>query len=128
MNPIYELIQEFFEPLDSTFTESSNFQSGSFGRAMIHRNQLATTSPPSSLKIALLGIPENRGTLAIHAHLAPDFIRKQLYQLFSPQLSVLVVDMGNLRAGQSLQDTYFAIKIICAELINNGVLPIILGG
>lgn len=128
MNPIYELIQEFFEPLDSTFTESKKFPAGSFGRTLIHRNQLATTNPPSPLKIALLGIPENRGTLAIQTHLAPNFIRKQLYQLFSPQLSVLIADMGNLRTGQSLQDTYYAIKIICAELINNGILPIILGG
>jgi len=39
-----------------------------------------------------------------------------------------VVDLGNIRQGFDVNDTYFALASVVTELIRSGVIPIILGG
>jgi arginase family enzyme len=80
-----------------------------------------------SSQIAILGVPEQRNSNNKGTANAPDKIREQLYKLnFSGKLSI--VDLGNMILGKSLNDTYAAITEILSDLIQNSVIPIILGG
>jgi len=80
-------------------------------------------------KIALLGVPEDRSSLKNKgAKDAPDQVRKYLYSLFSHWNSLKMVDLGNLKTGNTLEDTYFALKEVITELLTLDVLPIIIGG
>ena len=79
--------------------------------------------------IALIGIPEDRGTLYNHGTSeGSNEVRKYFYALFSHWKNLKMVDMGNIIRGNSLQDTYFAIKNVITALLTKDVLPILIGG
>ncbi len=77
--------------------------------------------------IALLGVEEERNTQNKGTKLAPNHIRKELYKLVN-NTKLKIIDLGNLRIGKSVKDTYFALSDIVHHLVNDGVLPIIIGG
>lgn len=77
--------------------------------------------------IALLGVNEERGAGKNHTKGA-DEIRKKLYVLKKGVGSFRIVDLGNLNLGQDLEETYTRISEVCRILLENNVLPIILGG
>lgn len=80
--------------------------------------------------LAIIGVPEGRGSMGNQGcEDAPDAVRKYLYQLYQgPAASWKIVDLGNLRIGASISDTYFALSNIVSDLIKAKVVPIILGG
>ncbi len=82
-----------------------------------------------SADIALIGSIETRGNKhndgADKAALA---IRKQLYKLKKGTGFYRIVDLGNIRGGAKLEDSYLRIKEVCEILIDEGIMPIIIGG
>ncbi len=79
--------------------------------------------------IALIGIPEDRGSLYNQgAENAPGSIRKYLYSLFSHWTGLQMIDMGNIKKGNSVEDTYYAVKEVVSLLVEKKVVPILLGG
>jgi len=83
----------------------------------------------SKFSIALIGVPEDRGTLYNQGTAAaPDEVRKYFYTLFSHWSNLSMVDMGNIIRGNTPQDTYFAIKKVVSILLKKDIVPIIIGG
>jgi len=79
--------------------------------------------------MAIFGVEEDR--LAIGnkgCGQAPDTIRDFLYNLFPGANVPKVVDLGNIRQGYDVKDTYFAVSSVVTELIRSGIIPVILGG
>lgn len=78
--------------------------------------------------IAILGIPEGRGSRCQQVAEAPDAIRRHLYSLtaFPPEINI--VDLGNIKCGKELKDTYAAVKIVAEELSILNIPLLILGG
>lgn len=82
-----------------------------------------------SANIAIIGVPEERGTDSNQGCAgAADEIRKKLYQLKKGTGSVQVVDLGNLKPGMDLEETYTRLSEVCRLLLENNTLPLILGG
>lgn len=78
--------------------------------------------------IALIGLTEDRGNIyAKGIEKAPDFIRKKLYKLKQGKASYRMVDLGNLRNGVSLDDSYLRLKEVCEILMEYNVIPLIIG-
>ncbi|MCC6835254.1 MAG: formimidoylglutamase [Cytophagales bacterium] len=79
--------------------------------------------------IAIIGVKEDRGTTSNSgcAH-GPDEIRKKIYQLKKGTGTYRIVDLGNLKPGIDLDETYVRISEVCRILLENNVLPLILGG
>lgn len=79
--------------------------------------------------IAILGVLENRNDVN---YIGEEFelseIRKSLYALFPGSWNTTIADLGNINKGESVEDTYFALKEAITILIKNNVIPIILGG
>jgi len=81
------------------------------------------------IDIALFGINEDR-----RAHqnegcsMAPDFIRQRLYSLFPGDPKIKVADLGNIKRGHTIEDTFFAVRSAVAELVKMGIFPILIGG
>lgn len=83
----------------------------------------------SEAEIAIVGVPEARNAFRNdHCTLAPDEIRRYLYTLYHWNKSVRILDMGNLKVGNRVEDTYSALADILADMLSNKVIPIILGG
>ena len=79
--------------------------------------------------IAIMGVPEVRNTYNNPScSLAPDEIRRQFYQLYGWRKEVRILDLGNLRLGKTVEDTYAAVSEVVAYLVENKVIPIMLGG
>ena len=79
--------------------------------------------------LALLGVKEERGTVDNRGCAdGVDLIRKALYQLFDHWPQLRIVDLGNLKTGNEINDTYFALNLVLTELLKRKVVPIIIGG
>ena len=79
--------------------------------------------------LVLIGCGEQRGNGHHLAYSAgPDAIRRQFYQLFFWHQDIRIADLGNLRKGAGLADTYAALRTVVNELINEKKTVIILGG
>lgn len=79
--------------------------------------------------IVILGVKEDRIHQS-HAGVAatPDEVRKELYKLFKPKYDVKIADIGNIEAGNSVNDTLFALNACLKELHERKKTVIILGG
>ena len=79
--------------------------------------------------IAIIGVNEERKAVNnIGCAHAPDYIRSHLYKLFCGDFSPRIADLGNIKQGHKIEDTYFAIASIVSELIKNKIVPVIIGG
>lgn len=79
--------------------------------------------------LAIFGVCEERnGFFNTGCSLAPDAIRKEFYKLFQGNFNLNLVDLGNVPAGHTINDTYFAVTSILEGLLEKNIVPIILGG
>ncbi|WP_151087532.1 formimidoylglutamase [Hymenobacter baengnokdamensis] len=81
--------------------------------------------------LALIGLDEWRGTAAgpppAGRHGA-NCVRERLYQLQKGTGPLRLVDLGNLRPGLSLEDTYQRLREVVAALLEADTVPLLLGG
>jgi len=102
-------------------------------KAVLCRN-IAIHTPDSKIKnlssyqVAIMGVPEDRNASVKGSASAPDLIRNRLYQLFLVHPGLKIIDLGNLKTGNSVQDTYFAIRDVTLELNDHNIIVIVLGG
>jgi len=79
-------------------------------------------------RLAILGIPEGRGSGCAQVAEAPDAIRHHLYSLMAFPAEIKIVDLGNIKQGHEVKDTYAAVKIVAEELSALNIHLLILGG
>jgi formiminoglutamase len=79
-------------------------------------------------KLAVLGVPEDRNSQNKGSAEAPDKIREKFYSLYSPDPDFPMIDLGNLKQGKSVKDTYTAVREVFIFLRNSGIIPVIIGG
>ncbi|WP_400192404.1 formimidoylglutamase [Hymenobacter sp. B81] len=79
--------------------------------------------------LALIGLNEWRGSAAGAPALpAADTVRERFYALQRGAGPCRLVDLGNLRNGLTLEDTYLRLREIVAALLEHNTVPILLGG
>jgi arginase family enzyme len=79
--------------------------------------------------LIIIGCREERGARKGKSNYsAPDAIREQLYRLFYWHSDIKLADLGNIKYGAALTDTYAALKTVVTELTGIGKTVVILGG
>lgn len=79
--------------------------------------------------MVLVGCGEMRGAGLQYTNTgSPDAIRAEFYTLFHWHSGISVADLGNVKCGASLQDSYAALRIVVSVLIELGKKVIIIGG
>lgn len=78
--------------------------------------------------VALIHVPEYRGAKILEKSSDALLLRRALYQLTELEDTMQVVDMGDLKLGAELEDTYAALKCVCEELLQHGLFPLVIGG
>ncbi|HNY02888.1 MAG TPA: formimidoylglutamase [Bacteroidales bacterium] len=124
-------ISAFFEPLDISEFPDTGEASGVMRLGNIIQIHTAEGGFPdySGCHIALIGVTDDRGNTGNEGcGMAPNPIRKHLYSLNVGPYPVKMVDLGNIRTGFAVTDTYFALSAAVAEMIENNIVPVILGG
>lgn len=81
-----------------------------------------------NVRIAIIGVLENRGAITADQPVQVDHIRRELYKLYPGNWSALMADLGDLHAGSSIEDTYFALRKVVGNLIKRNIIPIVIGG
>lgn len=79
--------------------------------------------------IALVGLGDYRGD----GGEASDFgavnnVRNKLYSFSKGIQSYKVIDLGNMRSGPSLEDSYQRVQEVCHFLMENEIVPVLIGG
>ena len=82
----------------------------------------------SKISIAIVGVLEDRRNIDIVNEVNLTAVRKKLYSMFPGNWDASIADLGDILAGESIEDTYFALKKVTSALIKNKVIPIVLGG
>ena len=77
----------------------------------------------TDIKLCIIGIEEDR-THEIGSKIAPNVVRKALYQLYNWQPKFAVADLGNIKAGNTQKDTYLAVEATVAWLLAKNIIPI----
>lgn len=108
------------------FQESTTQCLGSVIRAFTKKEQFPDLE---NAQIALIGVEEDRRALENQGcGKGPDQIRRHLYKLYSHWSSLNIVDLGNIKSGHTVEDTYFALKEVINFLVKSNILPVIIGG
>ena len=82
-----------------------------------------------NVKIAIIGVLENRNDVNyIGSEVQLDNVRKVFYSLFPGNWHTTMADLGDIRKGDSVEDTYFALRTTVTVLLEKQIIPIILGG
>jgi formiminoglutamase len=123
-------LEIYFEPVGIDISAYSGSSENFYVGNLIETFTASGTFPDfSKAKIALLGVKEDRKALKNKGcSEAPDKVREQLYPLLSHWNHLPIADLGNIRQGNRIEDTYFALKEVVAALIKQDILPIIIGG
>jgi len=120
-------IDLYFEPVDFSRFECAGWAQKRFTLAgLLEKNQEKLKIEKADLVI--FGIEEDRNSLVAGSAKAPDKIREHLYNLnrIAPRFKIL--DIGNLKMGNSENDTYFAVKDVCENMRAQGKTVVIIGG
>ena len=119
---------DFLKPLDNEILqfveELSSQQLGS--KVVLHTSE--DFPDLDKIKIAIIGVLENRGNANQTGDVDLSPIRKELYGLFPGNWDASIADLGNILAGNSISDTYFALKKVVSSLIKKKIIPIVIGG
>ena len=80
-------------------------------------------------QVAILGVEEERNAVDNEGCKdAPDAIRHALYPLFNHWPDLKIVDLGNVKSGLRVEDTYYALSEVFLTLLKYHIVPIIIGG
>jgi formiminoglutamase len=110
----------FFSPLDESIHTFIDSPSSFFKSIRAYTNKMPDYR---DAHLALIGIKDDYTAAS-----APDEIRRKLYNLKKGSGLYRVVDLGNLNSGHDRQETYTRLSEVCRLLLENNVLPVILGG
>lgn len=79
--------------------------------------------------LAIVGVLENRNDVNyIGEEFGLDEIRKSLYSLFPGNWHKTIADLGDINKGETVEDTYFALKTTINILVQKNIIPIVIGG
>jgi arginase family enzyme len=119
---------DFLSPLDSEILDYINgLSSQQLGsKVVLHTSE--AFPEVSKVTIGIIGVLENRGNSNGNQEIDLLAIRKELYRLYPGNWDASIADFGNILAGNSIEDTYFALKKVASSLIKNNIIPIVIGG
>jgi len=121
---------DFFTPIDlKKITPKKGYYTSQLGVKINHYSVDFPSLDENKPDIALIGVLEDRQAIDNSGcGLAPDYVRERLYQLHEGSYTIKIADLGNIRQGATVTDTYFALKTIVSELVKNNIVPVIIGG
>lgn len=119
-------ISIYFEAIQQITSE--DFSENTIGNSILGHFEDGHFPDLEHVELAVFGVCESRGSTHADAVNDPNRIREAFYALFAHQSAFNVADLGNIRSGETLNDTYFAVKDVVSELVKQGVIPIVIGG
>jgi formiminoglutamase len=121
---------EFLSPVSKSVTAHREvLPLGVLGKKIKIHSELGEIPDLKDVKIAILGIKENRNDVDYTgAAISLEAFREELYSLYPGNWIYNIVDLGNIENGDTVEDTYFAVKTVVSALLDRNIIPLLLGG
>jgi arginase family enzyme len=121
-------ISDFLDPVNlAELSQDQGYKDGQIGKLIEAFDEYFPDLEEASL--VLVGCDEERGALRDRNRPnTPDIIRSEFYQLYYWHHDIRLADVGNIRQGATLADTYAALKTVIRELTGIGKTVVVLGG
>ncbi|MFD2598199.1 formimidoylglutamase [Sphingobacterium corticis] len=125
-------LADFFQPIALTeITSTPHYLQSQLGNTIVRYEQSFPDLDDVETKphLAIVGVEEDRASINNRGTAkAPDAVREHLYALYEGDYSLRIADLGNIKSGARIQDTYAALKNVVEELVKKEIVPIIIGG
>lgn len=119
---------DFLEPIgDDFFEELKSLSSQQLGSKVVFHTK-DEFPDLNKVRLALIGVLENRGDDKSEKEVDLFAVRKELYSMFPGNWDTSIADLGDILPGNSIEDSYFALRTVVADLIKKRIIPIVLGG
>ncbi|WP_316842713.1 formimidoylglutamase [Pedobacter gandavensis] len=123
-------LSDFFSPVNpDKFAPKQGFYASQLGlRAGFYTDKFPELGE-NQYDIAIFGVLDDRAAVNNEGcGLAPDYFRGQFYSLHEGAFDSRIIDLGNIKPGATIADTYVAVKMAVGELIRLNIIPVIIGG
>jgi len=123
-------LSDFFSPVNpEKFKPKTGFYTSQLGLKTTFFSERFPELEEGAYDMAIIGVQDDRASVNNEGcALAPDYFREQFYTLHEGPYATKLVDLGNIKAGAAISDTYVALKMAVAELVKLNIVPIIIGG
>lgn len=119
---------DFLTPVEDTILEFiDSLSSQELGKKIVFHTEHQFPDI-NKIDIAIIGVLEDRRNTNIVNAINLLAVRKKMYGMFPGNWDASIADLGNILSGNSVEDTYFALKKVTSTLIKNKVIPIVIGG
>ncbi len=123
-------MKEYFSPVNiSKFSGADQYTDSSYAnkiRTYVDENDFPNLD---NIQLAIIGVEEDRKALNNEGcGLAADYVRENLYKLYQGNYITNIVDLGNINRGNTIEDSYFAVTDVLAQLLKKNIVPIVIGG
>ncbi len=117
---------DFFSPIQVELNVDKSL--GTLG-AYVDLYQTGSFPESESADLIIFGVEEERNAIDNDGtKFAPDVIRKSFYQLFPGDWHLKIADLGNIKQGSTIDDTYFVVANLVSKLLDQDKHIIVLGG
>lgn len=121
-------LSDFLSPVTYTSPNKGFYTSHLGSKMEIYKSDFPDLES-STYDIAIIGVQEDRNAINNSGTaLSADYFREKFYLLNEGNYTTRIVDLGNIKAGHTVSDTYIALKLVVTELIKMNILPVIIGG
>ena len=123
-------MQEYFSHIDlNKFANANQYTETSYGKVIKSYCEENKFPDLDNIQLAIIGVEEDRKALNNEGcGLAADYVRENLYKLFQGNYTTNIVDLGNIKKGNTVDDSYYALTDVLSQLLNKNIIPIIIGG
>lgn len=119
-------LNAYFEPV-SVEADYRLGKKSSFGPS-IDSNQGESFPDWANSDIAIMGVSEFRNAHLTNSNISADQARRSLYGLSNVARNMNICDLGNLKEGNTVRDSYAALRDVMAELLESNTFPLVIGG
>lgn len=120
-------LEAFLEPVDIDLIRGDiAFYDRQYGRTL----DVFTDGFPDvdQADVIIVGVNEFRGAGFFSDRHPADAVREKFYKLFFWHAEIRIADIGNIRQGATLNDTYSCLKTVLKDFAGTGKAVIVIGG
>ena len=120
---------EFLEPVSADLKEEIKKYPEDTLSSHVHFYEGEDEIDSGVYQMAILGVRDARlSKYSKKSNFFFESIRLNLYQLYTGNWKVQILDLGNINPGEKVSDTGYVLKSILNSLYHKSIIPIILGG
>jgi arginase family enzyme len=123
----YDTLSDFLEPVNKhVLSEDIGYKERQIGKIIDAYEQYLPDV--DNADIVIVGCNEQRGSGNAAESAAANAVRKEFYNLYYWHSDIQLLDLGNVRIGKNMSDSYAALKVVIHELVELDKLVVVLGG